>query len=103
MFLENYRCDPDATGKITLHITDSFLEWNDKSFTLVFSGGKVSLAEGGAPHEASMSIGTLTTLLLGYKRASELARLERITASDAALRLLDNALISEKPYISDYI
>lgn len=103
MFLENYRCDPDVTGKITLHITDSFLEWNDKSFTLAFSGGKVTLAEGGAPHEASMSIGTLTTLLLGYKRATELARLERITASDAALRLLDNVLIAEKPYISDYI
>ena len=50
-----------------------------------------------------MSIGTLTTLLLGYKRASELAKLERITASDAALRLLDNALIAEKPCISDYI
>ena len=62
-----------------------------------------ALAEGGAPHEAAMSIGTLTTLLLGYKRASELAKLERITASDAALRLLDNALIAEKPCISDYI
>ncbi|MPN06657.1 hypothetical protein SDC9_153913 [bioreactor metagenome] len=50
-----------------------------------------------------MSIGTLTTLLLGYKRASELAALERIDADRETIKFLDNAVIHKKPYISDYI
>ena len=50
-----------------------------------------------------MSIGTLTTLLLGYKRASKLAKLEKIQADSGTLRFLDSMVIQQKPYISDYI
>jgi predicted acetyltransferase len=45
----------------------------------------------------------MTTLLLGYKRASELAKIERIKASDDTIRLIDKVIIESKPYISDYI
>ncbi len=103
MFLKNYRFEPEAAGKVTLSISDPFLEWNDRTFTVSFRDGKGTLSNEAADRRASMSIGTLTTLLLGYKRASELAKLDRISADETTLRLLDNALIAEKPYISDYI
>lgn len=103
-FLSPYRFKPDAAGKqVTLHVEDPFLEWNNRSFTLTFTTGTATLSDEPAPHQARLSIGTLTTLLLGYKRASELAKLERIEADDTTLQLLDKAVPFEKPYISDYI
>ena len=53
--------------------------------------------------ELSMSIGTLSTLLMGYMTATQLHRLERIDGSDEAIEALDEILIHEIPYISDYI
>ena len=50
-----------------------------------------------------MSIATLTTMLLGYKTAAKLSRMGRIDARDSAIRLLDDVLLHESPYISDYI
>lgn len=54
-------------------------------------------------YTVSMSIGTLSTLLLGYMDATQLARLERIEGSPEAIEALDEILIHEIPYISDYI
>lgn len=102
-FLRNYRCSPRFSGCITLNVSDPLLEWNNKAFHLEFADGRVRLGEAPAEYSASMSIGTLTTLLLGYKRASELAALERITASEQALQLLEHVILHKKPYISDYI
>ena len=50
-----------------------------------------------------MSIGTLTTLLLGYKTAGELYWLEHIQGDAEAIQLLDKILPHCPPYISDYI
>ncbi|ANZ43838.1 GNAT family N-acetyltransferase [Cloacibacillus porcorum] len=103
MFLEKYRFRGEAEGDVTLRISDSFLEWNDQSLTLDIFGGKCGITNAISRRHASMSIGTLTTLLLGYKRASELAELERIEADRETIKFLDNAVIHKKPYISDYI
>ena len=51
----------------------------------------------------SMSIGTLTTLLMGYKNAAQLFERERIQGDSAGVEALDAALLHECPYISDYI
>ena len=103
MFLEKYRFRGEAEGNVTLRISDSFLEWNDQSLTLDIFGGKCGITDAVSRRHASMSIGTLTTLLLGHKRASELAELERIEADRETIKFLDNAVIHKKPYISDYI
>ena len=50
-----------------------------------------------------MSIATLTALLLGYKSAKQLFRAERIEGDMDAVRRLDDVLLHESPYISDYI
>ena len=103
MFLEKYRFRGEAHGGITLRISDPFLEWNDQSLTLDIAGGRCEVTKTASRRTAAMSIGTLTTLLLGYKRASELAALERIDADRETIKFLDNAVIHKKPYISDYI
>ena len=50
-----------------------------------------------------MEIGTLTTLLLGYKTAECLYALERIEGKQEAVDRLDDVLYHKIPYTSDYI
>ena len=103
-FLAQYNCKPEANNcTIAFHIADPFLEWNNRQITVTFHAGRCLLSNEKTNHHAHLSIGTLTTLLMGYKRASELTKLEKIQADEETIRLLDNNLIYEKPYISDYI
>lgn len=58
----------------------------------------------GAPDcTVRLTIAALTTLLHGYKTAVQLWRLGRIAAELAVAARLDDALLHEAPYISDYI
>jgi len=103
-FMAEYRFEDDIEGvAITFDVQDSVLEWNNRSFTILINNGKGEFINKQSKYKVTLTIGTLTTLLLGYKRASELARIERITASDETIRMIDNAIIECKPYISDYI
>ena len=68
-----------------------------------FHEGKCRLTDRQTHHRVRLSIATLTTLLLGYKTAAKLASLQRITASRESITMLDNILLHEIPYISDYI
>ena len=105
MFLEHYRTDDDeADICFSLTIEDDFLDWNNGTFCVLFHGGKAEVVTSMEPDfELSMSIGTLSTLLMGYMTATQLHRLERIDGSDEAIEALDEILIHEIPYISDYI
>lgn len=105
MFLEHYRIDDDeADVCFAFDIEDRFLEWNNGRFCVLFHGGRAEVVTSMDPdYELSMSIGTLSTLLMGYMDATQLARLERIRGSDEAIEALDEILIHEIPYISDYI
>lgn len=103
-FLEHYPCDPSEQNVcIAFEVTDPVLEWNDRSFRVLFDGGRCRLTDAPAQHTVQLSIGTLTTLLLGYKTAAQLARTERIRGSAEAVQRLDDVLLHEVPCISDYI
>ena len=105
LFLEGYRIDDDeADVCFALDIEDGFLEWNNGRFCVLVHGGRAEVVTSMDPdYELSMSIGTLSTLLMGYMDATQLARLERIEGSPEAIEALDEILIHEIPYISDYI
>lgn len=104
LFLQQYRFRGEADGaSLSFQISDPFLEWNNGTYTVELQGGAGKLTTKPSKHKVKLSIGTLTTLLLGYKRAPDLAALERIEASDETIELLDAAVIRKKPYISDYI
>ena len=103
-FIKDYPCDPDGgTLYIELDITDNLLPWNDRIFRLCFSDGKCTLTHEPAEYRLKMEIGTLTTLLLGYKTAERLYALERIEGKKEAVDRLDDVLFHKIPYISDYI
>lgn len=103
MFLEQYRFNHDITESVTFEIEDEFLEWNNRCFHVKVTKEHGELMDCPAKHHAKMSIGTLTTMALGYKRASQLAEMERIEADEKTIRILDKMFINKKPYISDYI
>ena len=50
-----------------------------------------------------MSIGTLTTMLMGYKTAEKLYEMDRIDCTRRAAETLDDILFHSIPYVSDYI
>lgn len=104
MFFENYRTD-DAEADVCFRfeIEDAFLDWNNRSFDILFHEGRAETTDIEPDYTVSMSIGTLSTLLLGYMSATQLHRLERIKGTPEAIEALDEILIHEIPYISDYI
>ena len=103
-FLQDYPCDPDGgTLYIELEIEDHLLPWNNRSFRLCFSDGTCMLTDEPAEYKLKMEIGTLTTLLLGYKTAERLYALARIDGKQEAVDRLDDVLFHKIPYISDYI
>ena len=103
-FLADYPCDPDGgTLTIALEIEDKLLPWNDRTFTVKFENGECTQTQEPPEHHLKMGIGTLSTLLLGYKTAERLFELERIEGREEAVERLDDVLFHKIPYISDYI
>ena len=80
------------------------LDINSRPFTLKLDGrGRAELHGHVSQAKASLSIGTLTSMLLGYKRPSYLRSMERLSADDETIKLLESAIPNDKAYISDYI
>lgn len=102
-FLADYRTDPAHSACIALKIEDSLLGWNNRTFTCNFENGTCSPTTQPPQFTVRMTVNTLTTLLLGYKTAAQLYRLERISGSPEAVAALDMVLLHQMPYISDYI
>ena len=103
-FLEDYPCDPDGGELcIELEIEDTLLPWNNRTFRIRFADGGCKLTNAPAEYHLKMGIGTLSTLLLGYKTAERLFELERIEGREEAVERLDDVLFHKIPYISDYI
>jgi len=103
-FFQKYHCDPTADNAVfTFEIEDSFLAWNNKTITVLFHQGACSVVETVAHNRVKLSVATLTTLLLGYKTATKLYRMGRIGADRETVQLLDDTILHEMPYISDYI
>lgn len=84
-------------------MTDPIMECNQGSFLLQITKdghGKVSkLSE---PEPDQISIQTMTTMLMGYKRPDYLAKIGRLQAGEAVIDMLEDAIEQQTPYISDY-
>lgn len=103
-FLEQYHCDPaEENVCIAFEISDTFLDWNNRVFQIEFRKGRCFVTQKKAEYHVAMSVSSLTTLLLGYKTAAQLHRMERIKGDAASVARLDDVILHESPYISDYI
>ena len=103
-FFEQYPCNAiDKHISIAFNITDSLLKWNNKCFNISFQNGHCLPTNQPADYTLDMSVATLTTLLLGYKTAAQLYRMDRIKGASKAVAALDEVIFHKTPYISDYI
>ena len=104
-FLKKYRfLASNEHRKITFVVKDTMLEWNNKCFTVEFSSLKPpKIYEGKEGEKVELSIGTLTTMLMGYKSPSYLHDIEHIKAKKSTINFLETVIPHEKAYISDYI
>ena len=94
---------PGTEIHMTFKVEDPILEWNQGIFTLQVSAvgeGKFLPSEG--EPDISITIQTLTTMLLGYKRPSYLAAIGRLSCNEQTLEILENLIERETPYFSDY-
>lgn len=103
-FIPQYKSDPDGPGGVfAFEVSDELLPWNNGIFTIAFRDGKSSISGETPKYHLKMSIGTLTTLLMGYKTAEYLWNMGKIEGTAETVGRLDDVLLHEIPYVSDYI
>lgn len=84
-------------------LSDPIMECNQGSFLLKISkDGKGEAVKITEKCTDSISIQTMTTMLMGYKRADYLARIGRISADEAIIDMLEDSIEQQTPYVSDY-
>ena len=100
-FLKAY---PFVPGERPFHfvVTDSQAEWNNGPFALSWQDGALQVTRETLGEPVYLSIQTLTCLLMNYRRASYLARIERLQTNKATLKLLEAICPDQEAYFSDY-
>lgn len=103
-FVAEYPFKPDITErewKFTM--TDPIMECNQGSFLLKISksgnGEAIRISE---QCSDKISIQTMTTMLMGYKRPGYLSKIGRLQTNGDIIDMLEDAIEEEPPYISDY-
>ncbi|WP_054024303.1 enhanced intracellular survival protein Eis [Bacillus sp. FJAT-28004] len=104
LFIEQYPFHSlEKECRLVINLHDPMLEWNQGTFTLtVDTKGKGHMAQGGVAPSVVIDIPALTTMLMGYKRPTYLARIGRMQADDTSIRILEQLINQERPYFSDY-
>ncbi|MGG1635728.1 GNAT family N-acetyltransferase [Paenibacillus sp. NRS-1760] len=104
LFIEQYPFESqEKESRLVINLHDPMLEWNQGTFTLtVDTNGKGHMTHGGIAPSVVIDIPALTTMLMGYKRPTYLARIGRMQADDASIRKLEQLINQERPYFSDY-
>ena len=85
-------------------VDDPVMECNCGDFSLRWDkDGNTIIERGGTQGElVRCDIQTLTAMFYGYKRPTYLRRVERLRASNEAIRILEDIIPIEQPYFSDY-
>ncbi|GCF95440.1 acetyltransferase [Enterococcus florum] len=84
-------------------VTDPVADWNNGIFGVRWSeDSELIVSNEPQGHRIKLSIQTLTCLLMNYRRALYLARIERLEADKATLQLLEETLPDMEAYFSDY-
>lgn len=93
----------DIVGEsFTIKISDPIANWNNRSFHLNWSSGNLLISESEVGPKVEMDIGTLSTLVMGYKSVAYLTRIGRIKGDRKAIHLLSKSIVVDKAYMSDY-
>ena len=103
MFIGKYPFKPDETEREwRFTMTDPVMECNQGSFLLKISkDGKGIATRISEQCSDKISIQTMTTMLMGYKRPDYLAKIGRIRTDGRTIDMLEDAIEQQTPYISD--
>lgn len=87
-----------------LAVTDPLAEWNQDIFGLEWDDtGKLTITRGKACGEkVALNIQTLSCLLMNYRRATYLAKIERLQTDAGTLKTLELIIPDTEAYFSDY-
>jgi predicted acetyltransferase len=87
----------DASGSVVLDVDDPFADWNDARFELALEGGAATverIEDGGegpsAEPDASLDVGALSQLYVGYRSIADLARTGDAHLAGDGVDLLDD-------------
>ena len=85
-------------------VTDPVAEWNNGVFSVNWSEakGQVEVTREALGNPVKLDIQTLSCLLMNYRRASYLSRIERLTTDKRTLRTLEQIIPDTEAYFSDY-
>ena len=103
-FVARYPFKPDTVDREwRFTLSDPILEWNQGSFILKISKeGKGEAIKSKEKFKDQISIQTMTTMLMGYRRPDYLAKIGRLKADEATIDMLEDAIEQQTPYVSDY-
>lgn len=106
-FLKSYSFQ--STGeKVFIHVSDEYCRWNIGSYLLgddsitAYKEKEGSVCAHPPKVGLQMGIGTLSTLLLGYKTSEELYHLGEITGSLEDVKKLERKIPKLRPFFPDF-
>lgn len=109
--LETLSYPGDTTDTLRLTVTDRHAPWNDGRFELRVADGVGECRRVGGGHadagadvgpDASLDIGALSQLYVGFRAPAELRRAGDLEASDAAVETLSALFPPETVYLREY-
>lgn len=103
-FIASYPFKPHPTDREwKFLLSDPIMDCNQGTFLLkIDKSGKGEAVKTSDKCEDTISIQTMTTMLMGYKRPDYLARIGRIHASEDTIDMLEDSIEQQTPYVSDY-
>lgn len=91
---------------ITLEVSDDHAAWNNGRFTVTvdeLGNGTVSRGDSGAGHPlVKGNIQAFSALFVGYRSASELQRIGRLSGEESAIGLLQSLIPATTPFLCDF-
>lgn len=91
--------------KLRLAVRDRIVAWNNGTFVITKHDGKVAVekvSEIQSENAIQLTVQTLATMLLGYKRPSYLEKIERLQGNAIEIALLETVLPVGIPTFIDY-
>lgn len=103
-FISEYPFKPDVVDREwKFMLTDPIMECNQGTFLLKISkDGHGTVTKVSEECSDKVSIQTMTTMFMGYKRPDYLAKIGRLQADGRIIDMLEDAIEQQTPYISDY-
>lgn len=105
-FLEKYPFKQMKNFTLIMNIDDPLLDWNTGKFTITWDDeGKIDISYAETKSETegiTFSIGTLTTMLLSYKRPKLLLDVTRIKGDTSMVDALEQLIPDAAPCFFDY-